>query len=98
VTNKRKRNSGGCAVEKAKAVAEARADFVRLCEAEKAYRQGDKSALTPEELMALAVRQAQRVEFFADLGEEPRELLHQALFAVEEIRELIMEQRAKRVQ
>jgi hypothetical protein len=87
-----------CEVEKAAAIAEARADFVRLCEAEKAYRQGDKSALTPEELMALAVRQAQRMELLADLGEEPRELLHQALFAVEEIREMIMEQKAKRVQ
>jgi hypothetical protein len=85
-------------VEKAKAVAEARADFVRLCEAEKAYRRGDKSSITPEQLMGLAVRQSERLELLADLGEEPRELLHQALFAVEEIREMIMEQRAKRVQ
>jgi hypothetical protein len=95
---KRKEQSEACDAEKAAALAEARADFVRLCECEKAYRQGDKSALTLEQLMDLAVRQSQRVEFFADLGEEPRELLHQALFAVEEIREMIMEQRAKRVQ
>ena len=93
-----KRKNGAFAVEKAKALAEARVDFMRLCEVEKAYRNGVKWPLSPEELMGLAVRQAQRLELLADLGEERRELLHQAQFAVEEIREIIMEQRAGRME